>query len=186
MKPMRSEGLAEDHDGQDHLAVRDDTLHLVSQQGEVGASLGEVQEDVGDAVAGRDGDGRLGEGLEEAVGHGLERLGGAGAPDGGQQHAAHGADGLRGAHRHAELLLHPHQQLGDHQGVQVEVGAEQLVVGEVRLAAHLLQLGKDLGFQLLFLLLYVFVEQFVVRVQTGLTLGLTCLGSHAHPLQLAL
>ena len=40
--------------------------------------------------------------------------------------------------------------------------------------------------QFLLLLLYVLVHQFVVRVKTGLTLGLTGLGSHTYPLQLTL
>ncbi len=44
---------------------------------------------------------------------------------------------------------------------------------------------RDKDFQLLFLLLHILVQQFVVGVQTRLSLCLTGLGSHAHPLQLA-
>ena len=43
----------------------------------------------------------------------------------------------------------------------------------------------DEDFELLFFLLHVFVQQFVVRVQTGFSLCLTGFGSHTHPLQLA-
>ena len=39
--------------------------------------------------------------------------------------------------------------------------------------------------QLLFLLFLLLVEHHLVGVQTGLTLGMTGLGSHAHPFQLA-
>ena len=75
---------------------------------------------------------------------------------------------------------------------EVKVIKEQFVakglgymLGLDHLVAQTWTVGNE-DFQLLFLLLYVFVKQFVVRVQTGLTLGLTCLGSHAHPLQFAL
>ena len=44
---------------------------------------------------------------------------------------------------------------------------------------------RDKNFQLFFLLLHIFVQEFVVRIQTSLTLGLTSLRSHAHPFQLA-
>ena len=44
----------------------------------------------------------------------------------------------------------------------------------------------DVDFEVLFLLLLVFVEEFVVRVQTRLTFGLTCLRCHAHPLEFSL
>ena len=40
----------------------------------------------------------------------------------------------------------------------------------------------DEDFELLFFFLHVFVQQFVVRVQTGFSLCLTGFGSHTHPL----
>ena len=44
---------------------------------------------------------------------------------------------------------------------------------------------RNKDFQLFFLLLHIFVQEFVVRIQTSLTLGLTSLWSHANPFKLA-
>ena len=44
---------------------------------------------------------------------------------------------------------------------------------------------RDEDFQFLFLFFHILIQQFVVRVQTGLSFCLTGFGSHAHPIQLA-
>ena len=52
---------------------------------------------------------------------------------------------------------------------------------------HLVAQTRTVGdeyFQFLLFLFHILVQQLVVRVQTGFTLGLTCLGGHAYPLQL--
>lgn len=54
---------------------------------------------------------------------------------------------------------------------------------------HFIAEARTIGnvdFQVLLLLFLVFVEEFVVRVQTGFTFGLTCLRCHAHPLEFSL
>ena len=54
---------------------------------------------------------------------------------------------------------------------------------------HFIAEARTIGnvdFQVLLLLFLVFVEEFVVRVQTRFSLGLTCFRSHAHPLEFAL
>ena len=85
---------------------------------------------------------------------------------------------------------YPHDAVGRQH--KVEVVEEQLVavgLGHTVSLDHLVaQTGTvgDKDFELLFALLLVLVQQFVVGVQTILTLRLAGLGSHAHPLQLAL
>ena len=75
---------------------------------------------------------------------------------------------------------------------EVEVIEEQFLAkgfGYMLRLNHLVAQARAVGnedFQLLLLLLHILVEQLVVRVQTGLSFGLTSLGGHAHPLQLAL
>ncbi len=44
----------------------------------------------------------------------------------------------------------------------------------------------DEDFEAFLALALVFVEQFVIAVETGFAFGLTGLGSHAHPFELAL
>ena len=70
--------------------------------------------------------------------------------------------------------------------VEQELVAKRLchVLGFDDLVAQTGTVGDE-DFELFLLLLHILVQQFVVGVQTGLSLCLTGLGSHTHPLQLA-
>ena len=71
--------------------------------------------------------------------------------------------------------------------VEKEAVAESL--GYVLRFDHLVTEARAIGdedFELRLALLLILIEEGFVRVQTGLTLGLTRLGGHANPLQLAL
>ena len=75
---------------------------------------------------------------------------------------------------------------------EIQVIEQQLVAERLLHALslnHLIAKTRTVGdeyLEFLLFLLDILVDQLIIRVQTGLTLSLTCLRSHTHPLQLTL
>jgi len=104
------------------------------------------QEQFADVSAGRHGDPLGGGGAGEPAGgdgRQFRRSGGGHLAAGGQDHVAGGAQGVGLLHGVAELPLQPDRQVHLGQTVQAEVARQQVLGGDGRHAAHLLQMPQD-------------------------------------------
>ena len=137
------DGGFENHDGEHHLPVGAGAFVLVGEQDAVGEFRGVLEEGLRDFRALRNFQRDVARLDEPFVRDGAERLDAVALADGGDEHGGDGAEGLRIVDLVAERVLYPQLQFRDHQGVEAEIGAEQIRVMDDLVGGHLVDLGVD-------------------------------------------